>query len=129
MKRRIIINMAFYLLSAAYFSSRAQSDLFPACTNCLSREELQEDFKQFREITSADALNPYFIYAQLMKRFSMFYASVFGFPDGYEINYTLPGRTAPIMPDIEVNETHPGFLDHRDLFMEKTIEQTELHRL
>jgi hypothetical protein len=48
--------------------------------------------EQLRKITSADALNPYFIDAQLTKRFSMFYASVFGLPDSYEVLYALPGR-------------------------------------
>ena len=53
--------------------------------------------EQFRRITSADALNPYFIEAQLMKRFSMFYASVFGLPDKYEIKYIPPeGKTIEV---------------------------------
>ena len=45
-----------------------------------------------RTMTSADALNPWFIDAQLTRRFSMFYASYFGFPDEYVITYALPGR-------------------------------------
>jgi len=45
-----------------------------------------------RSMTSADALNPWFIDAQLTRRFSMFYASYFGFPDEYIITYALPGR-------------------------------------
>lgn len=45
-----------------------------------------------RDITSADALNPYFKDAQLTHRFSMFYASLFGLPEKYEVTYALPGR-------------------------------------
>jgi hypothetical protein len=45
-----------------------------------------------RTITSADAFNPWFKDAQLTRRFSMFYASYFGFPEKYVIKYALPGR-------------------------------------
>jgi hypothetical protein len=45
-----------------------------------------------RTMTSADALNPWFKDAQLTRRFSMFYASYFGFPKEYMIKYALPGR-------------------------------------
>jgi hypothetical protein len=45
-----------------------------------------------RTMTSADALNPWFMDAQLTRRFSMFYASYFGFPEEYIIMYALPGR-------------------------------------
>jgi len=48
-------------------------------------------FDELRAITSADALNPYFIDTQVEKRFSMFYASAFGFPETYSVAYTLPG--------------------------------------
>jgi len=44
-----------------------------------------------RKITSADAMNPYFIDSQLTKRFSQFYASCYGLPDGYEVTYLSPG--------------------------------------
>ena len=45
-----------------------------------------------RTMTSADALNPWFKDAQLTRRFSMFYASYFGFPEEYVVTYALPGR-------------------------------------
>ncbi len=58
--------------------------------------------KHLRSITSADALNPWFKDAQLTRRFSMFYASYFGFPDKYVVTYALPGRktsaTATLTP-------------------------------
>jgi len=50
-----------------------------------------EVFDALRTITSADALSPYFTDSQVEKRFSMFYASVFGFPERYEVAYTPPG--------------------------------------
>jgi len=59
-------------------------------------------FGALRAITSADALNPYFIDTQVEKRFSMFYASVFGFPEKYTVTYTSPGgktrMTAELRP-------------------------------
>ncbi len=223
MSKRIITITTLYLLSAVYFSSQAQPNLVPAHSNCLIREELQEDFRRFREIlenehccpyeytskreldslfdlhyglidhdmrpeeffrllapitarigcmhtatwmpgrffneppdmmfplqlelidqyvvvtgsyletcevpvgsvileingkpmecileelreiTSADAFNPYFIDAQMMKRFSMFYASVSGFPEEHEIRYLLPGSKAP-----EVKKLTPAHID------------------
>jgi hypothetical protein len=48
--------------------------------------------QQLRTITSADACNPYFKDAQLSRRFSMFFASSFGFPEKYMVKYALPGR-------------------------------------
>lgn len=58
--------------------------------------------EQLRSMTSADALNPWFIDAQLSRRFSMFYASYFGFPGRYVVTYALPGRktsaTATLAP-------------------------------
>ncbi len=48
--------------------------------------------KCLRTITSADAFNPMFKDAQLTRRFPMFYASYFGFPQKYVIKYALPGR-------------------------------------
>jgi len=48
--------------------------------------------ERLRTIASADALNPWFKDAQLTRRFSMFYASYFGFPDKYVVTYALPGR-------------------------------------
>jgi hypothetical protein len=52
-------------------------------------------FDALRAITSADALNPYFIDTQVEKRFSMFYASVFGFPESYMVSYVPPGGKTP----------------------------------
>ena len=52
-----------------------------------------EIIDRLRRTTSADALNPYFIDAQIMKRFSMFYASIYGLPSKYEIRYLPPGST------------------------------------
>ena len=54
-----------------------------------------EVFDALRAITSADALNPYFIDTQVEKRFSMFYASVFGFPESYTVSYVPPGGKTP----------------------------------
>lgn len=58
--------------------------------------------EKLRSMTSADALNPWFTDAQLTRRFSMFYASYFGFPDKYLVTYALPGRktsaTAALTP-------------------------------
>jgi hypothetical protein len=47
--------------------------------------------EQLRETTSADAFNPYFIDAQLIRRFSMFYTSNYGLSDRYELKYNPPG--------------------------------------
>lgn len=55
---------------------------------------------ELRKITSADAFNPYFIDAQVEKRFSMFYASVFGFPEKYTVTYALPGRKTRLTADL-----------------------------
>jgi hypothetical protein len=60
---------------------------------------------ELRAITSADALNPYFIDAQAEKRFAMFYASVFGFPEKYQVTYALPGRNTRVTADL-----HPADL-------------------
>ncbi len=57
-------------------------------------------FDELRAITSADALNPHFIDTQVEKRFAMFYASVFGFPDAYKVTYTLPGRMNRLTADL-----------------------------
>jgi len=58
--------------------------------------------EHLRSMTSADACNPWFKDAQLTRRFSMFYASYFGFPDKYVVTYALPGRktsaTATLTP-------------------------------
>lgn len=56
-----------------------------------------------RTVTSADAFNPYFVTAQIEKRFSMFYASLFGFPEKYRVTYALPGRKTRV-----VAELHPA---------------------
>jgi predicted O-methyltransferase YrrM len=53
-----------------------------------------------RTITSADALNPYFIDSQVEKRFPMFYASVFGFPEKFTVTYALPGRKTRANADL-----------------------------
>jgi hypothetical protein len=57
-------------------------------------------FDALRTITSADALNPYFIDTQVEKRFSMFYASVFGFPERYTVAYTPPGGKTRATADL-----------------------------
>ncbi len=78
-----------------------------------------EIIAELRTITSADAFNPYFIDAQVERRFAMFYASVFGFPEKHTVTYALPGRknrlTAELRPaDLEsvrkvvfANFSHP----------------------
>jgi C-terminal processing protease CtpA/Prc len=48
-----------------------------------------------RETISADAMNPYFVDAQLMKRFSLRLAAVYGLPDEYRIKYLPPGAEDP----------------------------------
>jgi predicted O-methyltransferase YrrM len=55
---------------------------------------------ELRSITSADAFNPYFIDTQIEKRFPMFYASVFGFPEKYTVTYALPGTTTRLTVDL-----------------------------
>ena len=50
---------------------------------------------RMREIVSADALNPFFINAEIAERFSLLYASAYGLPDQYEVIYLSPGKTLP----------------------------------
>jgi len=57
-------------------------------------------FDALRAITSADALNPYFTDSQVERRFSMFYASVFGFPERYTATYTPPGGKTPMTAEL-----------------------------
>lgn len=59
-----------------------------------------EIFNALRAITSADALNPHFINTQVEKRFPMFYASVFGFPEKYTVTYSLPGKKTRVTADL-----------------------------
>ena len=56
--------------------------------------------QELKSITSADAFNPYFIETQVEKRFPMFYASVFGFPEKYTVTYALPGRKTRLTADL-----------------------------
>jgi len=56
--------------------------------------------ESLRTVTSADAFNPYFIDAQVEKRFAMFYASLFGFPENYTVTYALPGRKSRAVADL-----------------------------
>ena len=58
----------------------------------INNEPVNSILEQLRAITSADAGNPWFVDAQLTKRFSMFYASCYGIPEQYEVLYALPGR-------------------------------------
>ena len=55
---------------------------------------------ELRTIASADALNPYFIDSQVEKRFSMFYASVFGFPEKHTVSCVLPDGTIRVAADL-----------------------------
>jgi hypothetical protein len=57
-------------------------------------------FDELKTITSADAFNPHFIKTQIEKRFSMFYASVFGFPEKYTVTYSLPGEKTRVTADL-----------------------------
>ncbi len=41
-----------------------------------------------------------FIEAQVEKRFPMFYASVFGFPEKYKVTFALPGRKTRMTADL-----------------------------
>lgn len=61
----------------------------------INKKPIEGILEQLRIITSADALNPYFIDAQIMQRFSMFYASIYGLPDQYEIKFLPPGQINP----------------------------------
>jgi len=56
--------------------------------------------EELRNITSADAFNPYFIDTQVEKRFPMFYASVFGFPEKYAVTYALPERKTRVTAEL-----------------------------
>jgi len=53
-----------------------------------------------KTITSGDAHNPYFIETQVEKRFAMFYASVFGFPEKFTVTYSPPGSESRITADL-----------------------------
>jgi hypothetical protein len=57
-------------------------------------------FDELRAIASGDAHNPYFIETQAEKRFPMFYASVFGFPEKFTVTYTLPGGKKQATADL-----------------------------
>ncbi len=57
-------------------------------------------FDELRTIASGDAHNPYFIETQVEKRFAMFYASVFGFPEKFTVNYTPPGQDTRMTADL-----------------------------
>jgi hypothetical protein len=61
----------------------------------------EEILTKLRSVTSADALNPYFVDAQIEKRFPVFYASVYGLPDEYSIKYIIP--TGKDTLEIKVN--------------------------
>ena len=61
----------------------------------INKQPIENIIEELKKITSADALNPYFINARLTKRFSLFYASVYGLPDYYEIKYLSPGNSKP----------------------------------
>lgn len=45
-----------------------------------------------KKTISADANNPYFVNAQLIKRFSLRFADVYGLPEEYEIKYFKPNN-------------------------------------
>ena len=53
-----------------------------------------------KTITSGDAHNPYFIETQVEKRFAMFYASVFGFPEEFSVTYSPPGSVGRLTADL-----------------------------
>jgi len=61
--------------------------------------------QDLRNTTGADAFNPYFVDAQIEKRFPVLYASLFGFPKKYSITYALPGRKTRLTVDL-----HPADL-------------------
>lgn len=61
----------------------------------INGKPIEDIMEQLRIITSADALNPYFIDARIMSRFSMFYASIYGLPDQYEVKFLPPGLLKP----------------------------------
>jgi len=61
----------------------------------INKKPIIDIIERLRKITSADALNPHFINAEIMERFSLLYASAFGLPDQYEIKYLLPGIIKP----------------------------------
>jgi len=63
----------------------------------INQKPVAEIIEQMRKITSADALNPYFVDAQWTRRFAMFYASVYGLPDQYEIKYLPTELSKPIV--------------------------------
>ena len=66
----------------------------------INGKPIENIIEQFRKVTSADALNPYFIEAKLIKRFSMLYASVFGLPDKFEIKCIQPNTKVPVVKTI-----------------------------
>jgi len=74
----------------------------------INNKPIEDIIEQLRKITSADALNPYFINAQMIKRFSLFYANIYGLPDQYEIKYLPTGLNKP-----EVKKLTP--VDHESI--------------
>ncbi|MBN1821262.1 MAG: hypothetical protein JW833_11120 [Prolixibacteraceae bacterium] len=72
----------------------------------INGESFRSILAQLRKTTSGDALNPYFINAQLSQRFPLFYSSCYGLPDEYIINYLPPGSTVP-----EVRQLIPANYD------------------
>jgi len=57
----------------------------------INEKPIANIIEQLRSMTSADALNTHFIDSRFTKRFSRLYASVYGRPDEYEIEYLSPG--------------------------------------
>lgn len=62
----------------------------------INSRPVEEIMSDMRSIAYADALNPYFIQSQVMKRFSLFYANIYGLPDQFEVRYLPPGKVDPV---------------------------------
>jgi hypothetical protein len=85
----------------------------------INNRPVNEIIEEMKANYSADAFNIYFIISQIEKRFSMIYASRFGFPEKYFVTFASPGsstrQTREVIPadiqsvkkDVFKNFTNP----------------------
>ncbi len=59
----------------------------------INEKPVEDIMEELSKVVSADALNPYFINAEIVERFSLLFASVYGLPNQYRIKYLSPGKT------------------------------------
>ncbi len=56
----------------------------------INGRRIEDVMSDIRSTISADALNPYFVDAKLMQRFSLRLAAIYGLPDQYKLKYLPP---------------------------------------